>query len=91
MIQPIFVSLPATRLFAFESNKKIAASDVKNRLNHIKEKLTVEGIQVPIYLTDGDYREMKVIRNQLPIGASFIFQFVFKICYKRSGYSAYYY
>jgi len=68
MIQPLKRGLPPLRLFAFGTNNKFTAADVKNRLFHVKELLESVGIELLTYSTDGDSREMKVMRELSQLG-----------------------
>lgn len=69
MIQPLLAGLPPIRLFAFGSDNRFTAVDVKNRLFYIKEQLLSVGIEVLTYSTDGDSREMKLMREMLQLGS----------------------
>jgi len=69
MIQPLLSGLPPIRLFAFGSDNRFTAVDVKTRLFYIKEQLLSVGIEVLTYSTDGDSREMKLMREMLQLGS----------------------
>ncbi len=69
MIQPLLSGLPPIRLFAFGSDNRFTAVDVKNRLFYIKDQLLSVGIEVLTYSTDGDSREMKLMREMLQLGS----------------------
>ena len=69
MVQPLTDGFPPIRLFLFGSDNKFKTEAVKNRLDFTKRSLAKEGIRLLTYSTDGDSREMKLMRDQLRLGA----------------------
>ena len=68
MAQPIAEKIPAIRLCAFGSNNKFTSDDVKNRLATIETALNQEGIEGLTYASDGDSRELKMMRQRIGLG-----------------------
>ena len=62
MIQPLLSGLPPIRLFAFGSDNRFTAVDVKNRLFYIKEQLLSVGIEVLIERSLGEIADARVAR-----------------------------
>ena len=69
MAQPLKDGFPPIRLFLFGSDNKFNTEAVKNRLDFVIKSLTAVGIRVLTYSTDGDSREMKLMRDHLRLGA----------------------
>ena len=70
MIQLLVDGVSPIHVFAFGSNNRHTAIDVHRRLLYVKEKLTAFGITLLGYATDGDSREMKVMRIQNRLGVA---------------------
>ena len=68
IIQTIVDGLPGIRLYSFGTNNKLPEVDVKNRLEHVKQKLKAAGISILVFSSDGDSREMKLMRYYTQLG-----------------------
>ncbi len=67
MAQPLG-NVPPIRICSFGTNNKFKSKDVKNRLLTVKKELNKVGITVLTYASDGDTRELKMMRELLQLG-----------------------
>ena len=68
MAQPLVPGAPALRISSFCSNNKFSSQDVHNRARTVKQMLNAAGIEILTYESDGDSRELKMMRETLRIG-----------------------
>ena len=68
MVQPLADKVPPLRLCSFGSDNKFTSDDVKRRLHFIENELKKSGIEVLTYSSDGDTRELKMMRQKLELG-----------------------
>lgn len=68
MAHPLADGIAPLRICSFGSDNRFTSADVKNRLDFIKDILKKNDIEVLGYSTDGDSRELKMMREHLKLG-----------------------
>lgn len=68
MAQPIADGFPPMRICTFGSDNRFTYKDVQNRLSAIEAALKAHGIGILTYSSDGDTRELKMMRQHLQLG-----------------------
>ena len=68
MAQPLVPGAQALRISSFCSKNKFTSLGVHNRADTIQQQLNAVGIEMLTYGSDGDSRELKMMRETLRIG-----------------------